>query len=657
MNQKIKLLCFGTLFSTIILSSSMLHAQMWERKSERFNSSGIPSLSFSQPRFADLDADGDQDLILGSISALPNYFENVGSAKNPIFKKVNEVLEVIEELDAELAVPADIDSDGDLDLITGGYTGLHLYKNTGSPENPNFEKVAGAFKLSTGSNPIPSLADIDNDGDLDLLVGLSENGTLLLFINKGTPENYEFSDTASISIDDVGLYAYSSFCDFDGDNDYDILSGRDGYGLYYYENKGNAESPDWYLKNTIFSGMATSTYFNSPDLVDLDGDSKYEVVYGSGNGPLNYYKNEGTIESPSWLKKDELFGGILDVGGASTPIFIDYDGDEDLDMLSGSTLGNIKYFENVGTKKDGQWKEKSSINSLKHSIYSFVTMADVNNDGLIDALVGDLSGNVFLHLRNEVSYSKVSSSFDEINLGGFASPRLIDLNGDDVLDVVAGSEDGALFYFENTGDKENPFWTEIPNYFATITANANSVPAMGDIDKDGDLDLLVGNLSGTLNYYTNEDGAWIENNTLFAGIEVDQNAAPAFADIDADGDDDLILGNYDGFFDYYENKTITIIDGNKQRYATNNIVVNTFPNPFTEYIEFELPELPKGQINLEIYNVLGKIIYRQEQNCFGMGPSTIYVSNLSKLPSGTYFYTIKLNANKGQHYFSGKLIK
>ncbi len=172
----------------IFLGWTALSAQPFTPDNSVFNPSGIPSLTFSQPRFADLDADGDRDFILGSSNYAPLYIENTGSISAPAFAPDPALLAAIPSLAAEVAVCGDMDADGDLDLVTGGFTGLHLFLNTGSPSNPVFTESLGVFSgLAVGNFPVPDVADIDGDNDLDLVVGLSENGAVLLYENTGTP--------------------------------------------------------------------------------------------------------------------------------------------------------------------------------------------------------------------------------------------------------------------------------------------------------------------------------------------------------------------------------------------------------------------------------------------------------------------------------------
>jgi len=544
------------IFLMVLFCIQMLFAQPWQADNSVFNPSGIPSLTFSQPRFADLDGDGDFDFLLGNTSNPPLYIKNTGSAIVPAFIIGDNLTAGISSLDAEMGVCADIDADGDFDLITGGYTGLHLFLNTGTVTVPVFSESAGFFAgLGVGSNPVPDLADVDNDGDLDLVVGLSEDGNVRLYTNIGTSINGLFSETAMQLIGDVGLYAYPVFCDFDADGDQDIMVGRDSFGFIYYQNAGNSSVADWQPNPDIFSGLGLSTYWNSPDLVDLNDDGLYDLVLGTASGPLQYYVNTGTASTPVWQANTALFGGVLDVGGASSPVFFDFDNDGDLDMVSGSQLGNIKYYKNTGNVHGPAWAENSAyFASIDHSIYSAVAIGDVNGDNLPDAIIGDLSGHLYYHRNTGFGFVQETAVLASVALGGWSVPRLLDMDDDGDLDLVAGNEAGNLVYYENQGTPLIPDWVGITGYFGGIDIGSNCVPTFGDIDNDGDLDFVAGDGWGDLHCYLRQGTDWVENVFLLSGITGDQNTAPALVDLDLDGDLDLVLGDYDGTFRYYLNQ-------------------------------------------------------------------------------------------------------
>lgn len=542
-------------FILFLVTCQALAAQPWQQDNSVFNPSGVPSFTFSQPRFADLDADEDFDFLLGGSNSAPVYIKNVGSAGSPQFTVGENITAVIPALNAEMAVCVDIDADGDLDVVSGGYTGLHLYLNTGTASMPVLAEQPGLFTpLSVGNLPVPDLADVDGDGDPDLIVGLSEDGGVRVYTNTGTPTAAQFSSAAMQTIGDIGLYAYPVFCDLDADGDQDILCGRDSHGFVYYQNNGNAGNPLWEANSALFTGLGNATYWNSPDLADLSGDGLPDLVFGSADGPLYYYVNTGTLAAPVWQANTSLFGGVMDVGGASSPWLQDFDGDGDLDLISGSQMGYIKYYANTGTAYAPAWNEDSAyFSSIDHSIYAAAATGPLDNDELPDAIVGDLSGNLFFHQNTGTGFAEVAGITPPATLGGWSVPRLMDMNGDLNLDLIVGNEAGNLFYYVNNATGPLPSWTAVPNYFQGLDVGSNCSPCLGDIDGDGDIDLLAGNIQGNLVCWLREGHGWTLNNSIFSGISTDQNAAPALADLDHDGDLDLILGDYDGTFSYWRN--------------------------------------------------------------------------------------------------------
>ncbi len=620
-------------------------AQMWQQNDLIFNPSGVPSLPFSQPRFADLDGDNDMDMILGNISGPPLYLENVGTLTSPQFQPGDDLFESVEELDCEMGVCIDLDADEDLDFVSGGYNGLQLYENTGTSEAAIFEKVDGFFEgLSLPANPVPHFADMDADDDLDMVLGLSESGSVEYYQNYGTPDAAIFLGGTQESWFDVGLYAYPWFSDMDGDGDTDLLVGRDGYGFYYYQNMGTPSSWVWNNVGSQFSGLGGSTYWNSPCLVDLTGDGKQDLVHGTASGPLKYYRNTGTLAQASWSEVTALFGGVLDVGGASNPVFIDFDGDGDLDLLSGSQSGDIKYYENTGSMAGPAWTANNSrFSSIDHSIYSAVAAGDLDADGDFDLVVGDLSGNLYYHRNTGTSFTLESSEFTGINVGGWSSPRLYDIDTDGDLDLCVGREDGQISYYENTGTIQDAAWTEDATYFSGIDVGSNAVLTLGDINLDGDLDMLVGKSFRDVFYFTHVNGTWTEFPDSLSGFSFGQNATPALADLNGDGDLDLTIGNYEGTFSYYENLNVVSVgeDGYRPRIAT---LQAAYPNPFNPAvtIRFELSESMNSSIT--IYDIGGsrvKILMSGIQK-YGIHEVTWYGSNEPgmQVESGVYLVVL-----------------
>jgi hypothetical protein len=625
-------------------------AQHWRQKDQIFNPSGIPSLFFSQPRLADLDADGDLDLILGSSENTLLYYRNTGTSVSPAFSLGPDIFSPVGSLDAEVGVCVDLDGDGDQDLITGGFNGLVLFENAGNAASPVFVKHAGFFSgLVTGSDPVPTLADLDGDQDLDLLTGLSESGVLKYYPNIGTPTVAAFAESQAQSWFDIGLYAYPWFVDLDEDHDVDLAAGRDEHGFEYYRNDGDSSAWSWVADPTVFQGLGGSTYWNSPCLADLTGDGLPDLIFGTAAGPLQYYVNSGTPASPQWTVNTTLFGGVLDVGAASSPFFFDFDGDGDLDLVCGSQGGDIKYYANVGTREAPAWQAANAyFAGIHHSIYSAIALGRLDGDDLPDAVVGDLSGNLFYHHNTGSGFVYDASVFVGINVGAWSVPRLADMDGDGDLDLAVGNEAGRLRYFENIGHGSME-WREVVGYFGAIDVGSNCSMTLGDYDRDGDVDLLTGDIDHELQFFRHVGITWQEDPTVVAGLVVGQNAAPAFGDLDGDGDLDLAVGNYSGTFNYFENTgDISSVSADA---ASNTRPTRLWasPNPFPSGVTltFNLPEA--APVDLAIFDASGRRIRQLLHGFQGAGGYAIEWNRAGViepgLSDGVYFCRLKVRGS------------
>ncbi|MFA6596292.1 MAG: FG-GAP-like repeat-containing protein [Ignavibacteriaceae bacterium] len=669
--MKMKYNLFPALLLLIVFFFSLqpVNAQPWVEDNHMFNPTGIPSLSFSQPRFYDLDGDGDLDMILGNTMQGPLYFKNIGNKTTPKFLLDASVFESVNSLNAEMGVCVDIDNDGDLDFITGGYTGLHLYENVGSNTNPDFIESANVFGLlNVGENPIPTLADMDGDGDLDLAVGLSEDGGVKYYPNTGSATVPAYLESSAVKWFDVGLYAYPYFCDLDKDGDNDLLVGKDDYGIKYYENIGNATTFNLSDRSFLFQTVGTTTYWNSGAIVDLSGDGKNDLLFGTASGQIYYYTNSGTNTAPTWKENTSVFGGTIDIGGASSPVLFDFDGDGDLDLISGSQSGNIKYFENIGTSVLPAWRENSAfLTNVKHSIYSAAAVGDLNNDSLPDLIVGDFTGQLYLHLQTASGFPVVSTAM-AINAGGFACPRLIDFDKDGDLDLILGKDDGTLSFYENIGTAESAEWLEVQNFFGSIDVGSDAVPTLCDYDKDGDYDLIAGNISGEVKFFYNNTFEWVEDTSVTSTIIVDQNAAPACADLDGDGDFDLVMGNYEGTFSYFKNQNPTDAKSETVTPKTFALLQN-YPNPFnpTTVISYQLAV--NSFVTLKVYDMLGHEVatlvdeekspgtYKVEfQSAVSNQQLASGVSAKGGYASGVYYYQLRSSFGGGNFVQTKKFI-
>ena len=113
-----------------------------------------------------------------------------------------------------------------------------------------------------------------------------------------------------------------------------------------------------------------------------------------------------------------------------------------------------------------------------------------------------------------------------------SAPALVDIDGDGDLDIVSGNRSGKLELILNKGTGKKPKWIIDDLNISQIDVGSFSTPLLRDMDKDNDLDLLVGNGRGLIIYYENkgskEEAQFVLRNTRMTGIQMKSNAAPTF---------------------------------------------------------------------------------------------------------------------------------
>ncbi|MBI9075520.1 MAG: VCBS repeat-containing protein [Desulfatibacillum sp.] len=374
------------------------------------------------------------------------------------------------------------------------------------------------FTYYGGTNPLadvlapgakPAFVDIDNDGDLDCFVG-SENGDIVYLKNGGNSSSPSFSvvagDANPLSGTDYFRHTSPAFVDIDGDGDMDCFVGT-FEGDYYqtWEAKGSSDySSISFFENT---GTPQVPVFNVNNVVL--SDTRKTMVYN----PLV----------------------VGDIWNAS-PVFVDIDGDGDMDAFVGDFYGVIHSFENMTINPD----------STKGAITGTVAFED-------RGVLQDYDGN-YIWAYN-----------------GYASPAFSDVDGDGDMDLFVGNKYGAVQYFENTGTSTDFKFTErtMCQNPARLNPGMYSAPAFADINGDGLADLFFGaspfewsdkkgeeptfltdfNSNLSIRYYQNtgtatEPAFRSRGDNPFNLGPAFMMPSPALGDIDGDGDLDAIVGAF-----------------------------------------------------------------------------------------------------------------
>lgn len=634
-------------------------------------------------QFTDIDGDNDLDLFIFDKDTSLNFYKNLGSVSSPFFVMYSKRFENLNIKNWFQFV--DIDNDNDKDLFCGGDSQhVRYYKNIGTPVNAQFSFQS--YALRTNLNEIiiseaacvPSFADMDSDGDIDFFSGASV-GKITHYENIGSPSafNFRFATEFWKGIEIIGGADYQrhgasaiTFADIDADNDKDLYWGDlFGHSIYQIKNTGTAQNFNWNSIDTFSPPPVPyiSGGFNMPGIFDIDNDGRNDFFIGVllGSQSLDnfiYYKNNGPANNPSFSKITDNFIPSVDVGSYSYPAVGDIDNDGDPDLFIGCEK-SVAFFRNTGsTTAPAYTMETDSLPlNIQSSIFNFsLTIGDLDGDGKKDLVLGYYPLAKLRFYKNTGSvlnpvFTYQSTQLDTFNLSQNSAPCLSDLDNDGDLDILAGNSSGKLFYYRNNGNQAVFNYQLISNNYMGISVGNDAAPSLGDLDNDGDLDLLVGNRAGIVYQYRNDGTVSSPNFTLvtnnFLGINTYQNSVPCIVDINTDGDKDMLLGNTKGGLFYFENRDVFGIQHIGSEIPSSFLLEQNFPNPFNPVTNFKFSIAKPGKVYLLVYDALGRLVETLIEG--SMMPGNYKAEwNAAKYTSGVYFYRL----NAGDYSETRKMI-
>lgn len=510
---------------------------------------------------ADIDGDGDKDLLSGD-SYNVKWFENIGGNNTQL------VSHKIADLGVKFCTFADIDNDGDSDVVVQSYGTIYWIKNNGLG---NFS--APSLLLTTDNVRSISVIDFDLDNDLDILYSYSDWNYSGLSWLENTSGQVFTNRVISLYSKSRAIYAI----DIDRDNDVDIFSfNNDTQKLERFTNNGALS----FTTQVVTSGRDNG--YGTMNFSDIDNDNDLDLIISNSAGytnsieELNVFKNNG-------VGSFTLFRTLVTNGiGLSYITTKDLDNDNDLDILvSCSNDDKLSWFKN--NDGQGSFGTIQVINNKLNGAKA-ICAYDFDGDSKVDVLAASpLDDKIVWHknLTGLGTFDVEKILTRSINNPVKSISSDIDNDGD--KDVISISEyDGKIAWYKNLDGQGN---FGIQNLVETEFIGFGNVVAI-DFDNDGDIDIASGennsNCCDFFCWYENLDGQGKFGPRKVISSSLDGVVGLATADLDNDGKNDIIrTAEYSAtHFNWYKNLGLGVFESrnifpsdNTYEYNFGNVII------------------------------------------------------------------------------------
>ena len=686
---------------------------------------GLNNPQFSE---ADFNNDGITDLfIFDRASNIPICLINNGTPNEVDYEYAPKYAKNIPTFEA-WALMHDYNCDGVADLFCSHQgDGIRVYEGAYNANNElSFEisynklyadDMEGTPNLlAVASYDIPAITDVDNDGDTDILTFQTSGGYIIFFQNQavenGEPCTLDFvietncwgnfyesgiAETLDLGVGcDEGLnmpehamkqeqlHPGSTLLaiDLDGDDDKEMMLGDISFdNLVMVTNGGTPEVADMTAQDVYFPSYGTSAIlesFPAAFSVDVNNDnlddllvSPNAVVQSQHYNCVWLYQNNGQeTQQFSFQKEVFLIDEMIDVNERANPAFFDHNSDGLLDIVVANKgykndnpapdepefVPALALYENIGTAEEPAFRLVSTDYATVSAQFTIdrtdlnPTFGDLDGDGDDDMLLGDRDGYIHFFRNNEIDgianfemppVAFEGERFQDLDINQYASPFLVDANRDGLLDLLVGQRNGEIYYFENTGTTENPIFTQISSYwgqvdvqeFGDITGHA--VPNL--VELNGNYVLLVGNEAGYIQYFKDveenlNEGAFELVTIDLLGVDIGKNASPAIADLNNDGFLDIVVGTNRGGLLWFEyDETVGMHD-----FATKKINCNIYPNPAENTCFLDVETVKQNVTHLNVYHINGQKVLEQKLEIH----QKTHQIDITHLATGLYLFEV-----------------